>query len=74
VARSMVQGLGLSFPTLLDRGGKVTEAYRVKGFPTTIVVTPEGRRGFSREGYTAPLMTQLRQALEQHLQRAQHGS
>ena len=62
VARSMVQGLGLSFPTLLDRGGKVTEAYRVKGFPTTVVVTPEGRRGFSREGYTAPLMTQLRQA------------
>ncbi|MBW2526860.1 MAG: TlpA family protein disulfide reductase [Deltaproteobacteria bacterium] len=72
-ARRMIAGLGLGFPALLDRGGKVAAAYRVGGFPTTVVVTPEGRLGLVREGYTEPLMKQLRTELERHLESAGDG-
>jgi len=35
--------LGLSFPLLLDPGGKIQQQYRVRGYPTTVVLDREGR-------------------------------
>ena len=35
--------LGLSFPLLLDPGGKVQTLYKVRGYPTTVVLDREGR-------------------------------
>jgi peroxiredoxin len=35
--------LGLSFPLLLDPGGEVQELYRVRGYPTTVILDREGR-------------------------------
>lgn len=34
--------LGLTFPILLDPGGKVTEQFNVQGFPTTYFIDAEG--------------------------------
>ena len=35
--------LGLSFPLLLDPGGRIQELYKVRGYPTTVVLDREGR-------------------------------
>ncbi len=64
LARRMVAAQKMSYPTLLDRGGKVTEGLGIDTFPTTMVVTPDGQIGFARVGFTEPLMGQLRQAIE----------
>ena len=34
--------LGLTFPLLLDPGGKVQQQYKVRGYPTTVVLDREG--------------------------------
>ena len=35
--------LGLTFPLLLDPGGKVQQQYKVRGYPTTVILDREGR-------------------------------
>ena len=67
LARTMVRDLQIGYPTLLDRGGKITSGLGIDGFPTTMVVTPGGKIDFLREGFTEPLMPQLRKAIEGHL-------
>jgi len=37
-----VNKLGLTFPVLLDPGGKITDLYQVRGFPTTYFIDREG--------------------------------
>lgn len=32
----------LSLPVLMDKDGKVAQAYRITGFPTTVIITPDG--------------------------------
>jgi peroxiredoxin len=41
---------GLTFPVLLDPGGKVQELYRVRGYPTTYGVDTEGTVQFVHIG------------------------
>lgn len=64
VARQIIGALGLGFPTLLDQDGKVSESYGVQDFPTTVVITPDGKIGLSRVGYTEPLIQQVKSTLE----------
>jgi peroxiredoxin len=40
----------LSFPVLLDPGGKVQSLYRVRGYPTTFVVDEAGSIQFHHVG------------------------
>ena len=35
--------MGLTFPLLLDPGGKVQQQYKVRGYPTTVILDREGR-------------------------------
>jgi thiol-disulfide isomerase/thioredoxin len=37
-----VNKLGLTFPVLLDPGGKIADLYQVRGFPTTYFIDREG--------------------------------
>ena len=39
---SFLQGLGVTYPTLLDETGDVLSDYRVTGFPTTAIIGPDG--------------------------------
>lgn len=39
---NFVKELDLSFPILLDPGGKIQKLYRVRGYPTTYVIDEEG--------------------------------
>ena len=41
-ARAFVDEHGLTFPILMDRNGDVTELYRVRQFPTTLLVDRDG--------------------------------
>lgn len=36
------EDLGLTFPLLLDKGGRIQEVYRIRGYPTSIFVDREG--------------------------------
>ncbi len=58
--RRVAEGLGLGYLVLLDGGGRVAERYSVRAFPTTIIVGPEGRIRFRREGHTSGVMRQIR--------------
>jgi peroxiredoxin len=54
----------LSFPVLLDPGGFVQDLYRVRGYPTTFVVDPEGiiqfhHIGLITEGQLDQYLSQL---------------
>lgn len=40
--RPYVQELGLTFPVLLDPGGAVQQLYRVRGYPTSVLVDADG--------------------------------
>lgn len=40
--QAFADDFGLNFPVLLDPGAKVTEQYRVRGFPTTLFIDPDG--------------------------------
>ncbi len=39
---SFGEELGLTFPLLLDPGGKIQQQYKVRGYPTTVVLDREG--------------------------------
>jgi peroxiredoxin len=43
VARRYAKELGLTFPLVLDRDGKINARYGVIGLPTTFVVGRDGR-------------------------------
>jgi peroxiredoxin len=73
LARALVGGLALGFPTLLDHEGRISQTFGVDGFPTTIVVSPAGKIDLVREGYTEPLMRQLRSTLQGYLEASSHG-
>jgi peroxiredoxin len=57
-ARRYAKELGLTFPVLLDRDGKINALYGVVGLPTTFVIGRDGRAvGFAvgpRQWETAP--------------------
>jgi peroxiredoxin len=36
------ESLGLTFPILLDPGGKIQDLYRIRGYPSSIFVDPDG--------------------------------
>jgi peroxiredoxin len=40
---SFGEELGLAFPLLLDPGGKIQQQYKVRGYPTTVILDREGR-------------------------------
>jgi peroxiredoxin len=54
---------GVSFPLLIDPGGKVTQAWPLRGLPTTFVVDAEGRLRFralgERNWDDQPIMQQI---------------
>ena len=48
--QSFVDEYQLDFPVLLDQGGKVTDAYRVRGFPTSIFIDRDGNIRYQHIG------------------------
>lgn len=60
---SFAKTQALSFPLLLDPGGKVTQAWPLRGLPTTFVVDAEGALRFralgEREWDQQPIMQQI---------------
>jgi thiol-disulfide isomerase/thioredoxin len=48
--KSFVNDLGLRLQVLLDPGAKIAQQYRVRGFPTTIFIDPEGTTRYEHIG------------------------
>jgi len=42
VVREFVEGMGLSFPILLDGDTEVTSAYEIRGLPTSLFINQDG--------------------------------
>jgi peroxiredoxin len=49
-----VAELGLTFPVLLDPGGRVQELYRIRGYPTSFLVDANGIIRFFHIGEMTP--------------------
>lgn len=41
--RSFAQNYKISFPVLLDSDGKISELYKVRAIPVTVIIDPEGK-------------------------------
>lgn len=41
--RIFAHDIGVTFPVLLDPGGKIQELYRLRGYPTTLFLDAEGK-------------------------------
>lgn len=52
-ARSRLQGLGVSFPVLLDRTGAVADAYRAQDMPWFSLVSAKGKIIDSHDGWVS---------------------
>jgi peroxiredoxin len=52
-AKDFADGLGISYPILLDLDSKVYDAYRVVALPTTFVIDARGRLVKTRLGQTS---------------------
>ncbi len=50
-ARAAVKKLGIKYPVLLDRGGKIAKKYQVKAYPTTVIIDPAGKLCFREKGW-----------------------
>lgn len=48
---AFVRRLNLSFPVVLDPGNKINTLYRVRGYPTTIIIAPDGTVARVHVGY-----------------------
>ena len=60
---AFAESLGVSFPLLLDPGGKVTQAWPLRGLPTTFVVDADGNLRLlalgERDWDAQPIMQQI---------------
>jgi len=66
-ARNVTEPLGLDYPILLDRGGQVARAWHAKTLPTTVIVDPQGRTAWRREGYDPAAGRLIRSQIERLL-------
>ena len=66
-AQGVTEQLRIGYPILLDTGGKVAEAWRVKTVPTTVIVDPRGRVEWRREGYDEATERVIRSQIERML-------
>ena len=63
-AATVLRGIGVDLPTLLDPGRKLAARLGVREVPTTLIVDPQGRLSFRRQGYDAGVARQIRQSVE----------
>lgn len=58
---------GLTFPILLDEGGKVSKAYKVRAIPRVILINKEGKIEKDMLGYSSQNENILREAIKRSL-------
>jgi peroxiredoxin len=62
-ARAFQQKHGLTYPILLDEQARVSEAYRVKGLPTNVIIDREGKIRSIEAGFNPDSVSQKLQEL-----------
>ena len=55
-ARKWAKEEDYTFPYYFDKDSKITEAFGVRGIPTTFVIGPDGNTQFKKVGFTGPDM------------------
>jgi hypothetical protein len=50
LVETFVKEFGIGFPVVLDQSGQIATLYRVRGLPTSIFVSPEGRIELAHRG------------------------
>ncbi|MFO8007262.1 MAG: TlpA disulfide reductase family protein [Candidatus Brocadiia bacterium] len=63
-AKAMVEELGLTFPSLLDRDQSIVEAYGIRGIPTMVVIGPDGKVAGWHSGYDPNIVETVKQEIE----------
>jgi peroxiredoxin len=62
--KTIAKTLGIDYPVLLDKKAKVFNMLKMQAVPTTIVIDKNGKIDFSREGYDANIMNQIKTSVE----------
>ncbi len=57
--KSIVSGWNIDYPVLLDKDGALFKKYRLRGFPTTMVIDRDGKTAMIRNGYSPLIMKQI---------------
>jgi peroxiredoxin len=58
--KSIVQNLKISYPVLLDPDARLFNKFQLTAYPTTLIIGPQGRLSFTRVGYDAAIMNQIK--------------
>lgn len=49
--KNFIGNYGITYPMVLDSDGKVFDAYKIRGFPTSVFIDNQGRIAYVEEGY-----------------------
>jgi cytochrome c biogenesis protein CcmG/thiol:disulfide interchange protein DsbE len=62
--RTITKTLGIGYPVLLDKKAKVFNNLAMSAVPTTIIIDQSGKISFTRQGYDANIMKQIKTSVE----------
>lgn len=58
--RQHMQREGLSFPTLIDNDGQISQRYQIQGVPTSYILDRQGNIRYRSVGYTSEIGLRIR--------------
>ncbi len=71
--KGIVAGWDISWPVLLDHNAGLFKKYRLRGYPTTLVVGRDGTVEMVRNGYSPLIMKQITAKLDALLMQTKDG-
>jgi peroxiredoxin len=62
--KKITQLLGIDYPVLLDKKAKVFTKLGLSAVPTTVIIDQSGKVSFTRQGYDANILKQIKTSIE----------
>jgi peroxiredoxin len=62
--KKITQSLGIDYPVLLDKKARVFTKLGMSAVPTTVIIDQNGKVSFSRQGYDANILKQIKTSIE----------
>jgi len=65
--KAIQRHLDIKFPVLLDKNGKVSHAYGIKVYPSTVVIGRSGKISLVKKGYNVLILNKIKSKLQELL-------
>ena len=72
--KRFMQRLNLKFPVIRDRVGSISQQFDIRGLPTLVVITPEGKVAYAQAGIVSKHTPVLVRHLKKVIEAARSGS